>query len=246
MKNFLLAFLLFASHFIVAQPTNKPVTEPAMLLVMGGAFKMGSDTDLKNERPAHIVSLNSFYMSMYEITQSIWQVVMAGNPSYFKTCAYCPVEEVTPEQVDTFIAKLNLITGKHYRLPTEAEWEYAAIGGRKKRGYKYPGSDSLEEVAWIKGNAAEKTHPVGEKKPNELGLYDMAGNVWELCSDWWSADYYSHSPESDPRNDAKALFRVVRGGSWRSEAERCYSKARNRNVYDHTKQNCGFRLVLDK
>ncbi len=246
MKNILFTFLLFITGLVSAQQNNKGVTEPVMLLVFGGTFQMGSTTGVKSERPEHTVTLNSFRMSMYETTQSLWIEVMGENPSFFKTCTYCPVEEVTPAQVDTFIIKLNKLTGKHYRLPTEAEWEYVATGARKSRGYRYPGSDTLQQVAWMKDNAVEKTHPVGQKKPNELGFYDMAGNVWELCSDWWNPAYYKHSPSENPRNDQKDMFRVVRGGSWRSGEERCYSKARNRNVYDHHKQNCGFRLVLDK
>ncbi len=216
-----------------------------MIFVEGGTFNMGSTTGEKNERPVHAVTLNSFYMGKYEVTQQLWQDVMGNNPSFFKGCDSCPVEEAAPEEVDAFLKKLNAITGKHYRLPTEAEWEYAALGGNKSKGYRYPGSDKLEEVAWMKDNAVEKTHAVGLKRPNELGLYDMAGNVWELCADWWDPAFYKKSAAANPVNSKKAVFRVARGGSWRSGEERCYSKARNRNVYDHHKQNCGFRLVMD-
>ena len=184
-------------------------------------------------------------MGKYEVTQALWQSVMGYNPSTFKGCNECPVEEVSPVQVDSFIQKLNKLTGKKYRLPTEAEWEYAALGGNKTQGYKYAGSNDLNEVAWDKYNADNKTHPVGLKKPNELGLYDMSGNAWELCSDWYDEDYYKHSPTDNPRNDKRAEYRVVRGGSWRSGEERCYSRARNRNIKDHHKSNGGFRLVLD-
>lgn len=206
---------------------------------------MGSTTGVKNERPVHKVRLKSFYISKYEVTQQLWQSVMGSNPSYFSTCSNCPVEEATPDEVDAFIGKLNSLSVKHYRLPTEAEWEYAAMGGKQSKGYRYPGSDNLTEVAWMKDNAEEKTHPVGLKKPNELGIYDMAGNVWELCSDWWEPAFYKRSAADNPGNDRKAIFRVVRGGSWRSGEERCYTTARNRNVYDHHKQNCGVRLVMD-
>lgn len=226
------------------------IGEPEMVLVAGGSFEYGSNTGEKNEQPAHTVTLDSFYIGKYEVTQALWFGVMGENPSHFIfNCHQCdeyPVEEVTPAQIDTFLVYLSKITGKHYRLPTEAEWEYAAMGGNKSKGYRYPGSDSLYNVAWMKDNALNKSHPVGMKKPNELFLYDMAGNVWELCQDWWNPAYYKKSPSANPCNRKKALFRVVRGGSWRSGAERCYNKARNRNVYDHHKQNCGFRVALSK
>ena len=245
-------FLGMMAVLVAAQPTEvslkagaSAAIEFAMIKVEGGTFEMGSNKGVKNERPPHRVLVNGFYISKYEVTQREWQQVMGSNPSYFKGCDSCPVEEVSPEQVDMFLLKLNKLTGKNYRLPTEAEWEYASQGGNKTNGYRYSGSDSLEEVGWIAGNAGNKTHPVGQKKPNELGLYDMSGNVWELCSDWWDPTYYKRSVATNPRNDKKAIFRVVRGGSWRSEEYRCYSKARNRNVYDHHKQNGGLRLVLD-
>lgn len=235
--------LLFLLH--ISSVAQTAITEPEMIWVEGGTFEMGSNTGVKNERPPHTVTIGSFYMGKFEVTQSLWQQVMGSNPSYFKGCNAYPVEEVTPQQIDGFIQKLNQLTGKKYRLPTEAEWEYAALGGKYTKGYRYPGSNDLLEVGWVRDNAGEKTHPVGLKKPNELGLYDMAGNVWELCSDWWNPGFYRISNSNNPRNDKKATFRVARGGSWRSGEERCYSKARNRNIADHHKQNGGLRLVLD-
>jgi len=225
---------------------DSAILMPAMVLVEGGAFKMGSNDGLKNERPVHNITLRSFYIGRYEVTQALWKKVMGSNCAHFAGCDNCPEEEVTPEQIQLFLTKLNQQTGKHYRLPTEAEWEYAASGGNKSKGYKYSGSDSLGEVAWYEDNSGNKTHPVGQKKPNEIGIYDMSGNVWELCGDWFDSHYYSKSPATNPLNDKKTAHRVVRGGSWRSPKERCYSKARNRNINDHHKQNGGFRLALDE
>jgi sulfatase modifying factor 1 len=244
-KTFNSALLVFLSAFI-ALNAQTIISEPEMIFVEGGSFEMGSKNGEPNEKPPHKINVNSFHIGKFEVTQKLWQQVMGSNPSYFQNCDDCPVEEVTPPQIDEFIAKLNQLTGKKYRLPTEAEWEYAALGGRQSKGYRYPGSDSLFEVGWTRDNAESKTYKVGLKKPNELGLYDMAGNVWELCSDWWDPAYYKKSKADNPRNDKKAIFRAARGGSWRSGEERCYSKARNRNVPDHHKQNGGFRLVLEK
>lgn len=238
-------FCLITTAYAQVSVSNDTV-QSEMVWVEGGSFEMGSNAGEKNEQPTHTVLLNDYYIGKHEVTQALWRKVMGDNPSYFKDCEECPVEEVSPERVEDFLNKLNQRTGKRYCLPTEAEWEYAALGGNKSKGYRYSGSDSLFEVGWIKDIAEERTHPVGRKQPNELGLYDMSGNVWELCRDWWDAGYYKQSPNANPVNDKKALFKVVRGGSWRSEEDRCYSKARNRNVYDHHKQNCGFRLVLDK
>ncbi len=234
---------------------NPPITPaPAgtdfaidMVHVEGGTFTMGSNTGEKNERPAHAVTLSTFYIAKYEVTQSLWLAVMGSNPSHFTNCDQCPVEEVTTAEVDAFITKLNTLTGKHYRLPTEAEWEYAAMGGNKSKGYYFAGTDSLFAAGWTRDNADNKTHPVGEKLPNELGLYDMAGNVWELCADWWNPAYYKKSPAANPCNTTPAALRVTRGGSWRSGPERCYNKARNRNIYDHyNKENFGCRLAEDE
>lgn len=218
-----------------------------MVPVKGGTYQMGSTTGEKNERPVHAVTVKSFDMSKYEVTQRLWAQVMGDTPSHHRNCPDCPVESVTPERIGQFIVKLNQMTERQYRLPTEAEWEYAALGGDQSKGYRYPGSNNLNEVAWYRPNAGDTTHPVGMKKPNELGLYDMAGNAWELCADYYDPGFYSVGPSVNPRNDKPAPFRLLRGGSWRSAENRCYSKARNRNIYDHYHyNNGGFRLVLDK
>jgi sulfatase modifying factor 1 len=234
-------FLIISTQVL----SQKAWIEPSMILVEGGIFQMGMTGGLKKEGPAHTVALKRFYIGKYEVSQNFWQSVMGNDPATFKGCGECPVEQVSPEQIDTFLVQLKKVSGKNYRLPTEAEWEYAAMGGNKSKGYKYSGSNDLREVAWYKNNADNKTHIAGQKKPNELGIYDMSGNVWELCSDWYDADFYKKSGKTNPRNDKKARYRVLRGGSWRSGEERCYSKARNRNINDHRKSNGGLRLVLD-
>jgi formylglycine-generating enzyme required for sulfatase activity len=144
-----------------------------------------------------------------------------------------------------FLSKLNQLSGKHYRLPTEAEWEFAASGGKESKNYTYSGSNNLEEAAWFAFNSDMITHPVGLKKPNELGLYDMSGNVWELCSDWYSKSFYKISPVDNPNNTTKSSNHVVRGGSWRSGEERCRVRSRNKDIRDHHISNCGFRLVME-
>ena len=243
MKHMVISLLMLIRLALHAQGQSIDIP---MVWVEGGTYLMGDSKGLKNEMPAHPVTLSSFYIGKYEVTQTIWQKVMGYNPSTYQGCPDCPVEQVSPEMVDSFLVKLNQLTGKSYRLPTEAEWEYAALGGKLSKGYRYSGSDTLSEVGWVKSNADGKTHPIGLKKPNELGIYDMSGNVWELCSDWYDPDFYSRSSSVNPRNDTKAQYRLLRGGSWRSGEERCYSKARNRNIRDHRIGNGGFRLVLDK
>ena len=244
MKDLLLALLLFIGSNIFSQDIKGP--EPVMVLVDSGTFTMGSNDSLQNERPAHQVTLKAFYMGKYEITQYQWRSVMGSNPSGFKGCDDCPVENINWKSIQQYLTKLNKQTGKNYRLPTEAEWEYAANGGTKSKGYRYSGGNDPAEVGWYKPNAESKTHPVGLKKPNELGIYDMMGNVWELCSDWFAPNYYKHSPANSPQNTSLSLYHVSRGGSWRSGTERCYNKARNRNIKDHHISNGGIRLALDK
>jgi formylglycine-generating enzyme required for sulfatase activity len=192
-----------------------------MVYVQGGTFTMGCTSEQVNdcydwEKPSHQVTLSSFYINKYEVTQALWSAVMGSNPSGFSGCDQCPVEQVSWNAVQEFIKKLNSMTGKNYRLPTEAEWEYAARGGRSSRGYKFSGSNNPGQVAWFNDNGSEKTHPVGQKQANELGLYDMSGNVWEWCSDWYE-DYNSQS-QTDPKGPSSGSGRVGRGGGWDDES----------------------------
>ena len=187
-----------------------------MIRVEAGTFTMGATTEMKDpwddEKPTHQVTLtNDYYIGKYEVTQALWKAVMGKNPSNFKG-DNLPVEEVSWNDCQKFISKLNSITGKTFRLPTEAEWEYAARGGKKSRGYQYSGSNNLSDVAWYTDNSGSKTHTVGSKQANELGIYDMSGNVYEWCQDWKGS--YSSSSQVNPTGDNSGSIRVNRGGSW--------------------------------
>ena len=217
-----------------------------MVRIEGGTFTMGATSEqgsdaYKDEKPAHQVTLSSFSIGKYEVTQEEWQAVMGSNPSNFKG-AKRPVEKVSWNDCQEFIRKLNQMTGKRFRLPTEAEWEYAARGGNRSNGYKYSGSDNLGSVAWYDGNSGSETHPVGQKSPNELGLYDMSGNVWEWCQDWFGS--YSSSSQTNPTGPSSGSYRVSRGGSWFSIARSCRSSYRGRSAPSFSDNNLGLRLAL--
>ncbi len=195
-----------------------PIKAIEFVLVKGGCFQMG-DTfgdGQADEKPVHSVCVDDFYMGKYEITQGQWQSVMGNNPSYFKNCGEkCPVEQVNWNDIQEFINKLNAKTGKKYRLPTEAEWEYAARSGGKKEKYAGTSSDAeLGKYAWYSGNSGGSTHLSGQKQPNGLGLYDMTGNVWEWCQDSYGETYYSQSPRKNPAGPPSGIRRVLRGGAW--------------------------------
>ena len=214
--------------------------------VAGGTFSMGCTSEQGGdcygaEKPAHSVTLSDYYIGETEVTQALWRAVMGSNPSYNKG-DNLPVENVSWDDCQTFISKLNQLTGRNFRLPTEAEWEYAARGGSKSRGYKYAGSNNISDVAWYDGNSGSKTHPVKGKRPNELGLYDMSGNVWEWCSDWYG-DYSGYS-QTNPQGPSTGSHRLLRGGSWYYGARFC--RVANRNYYapDYRYFNIGFRLVF--
>jgi formylglycine-generating enzyme required for sulfatase activity len=189
---------------------------PEMVLVRGGSFKMGSTRGGYDEMPVHDVFLNDFYIGRYEVTQAEWYSIMKKDTTdrYFAGCDSCPVERVTWWHVQEFISRLNELTGLDYRLPTEAEWEYAAKGGAISRGYRFSGSNYADSVAWTDGNAGNRVHPGGKKKPNELGICDMSGNVCEWCSDCYSPGYYEVSPVNNPAGPDFGEKRVIRGGCW--------------------------------
>ena len=217
-----------------------------MIRVEGGTFTMGATSEqgsdaYDNEKPAHQVTLSSYYIGETEVTQALWQAVMGSNPSYFKG-ENRPVEKVSWDDCKTFISKLNSLTGRNFRLPTEAEWEFAARGGNKSQGYKYSGSNSLGNVAWYGDNSGGETHPVKTKSPNELGIYDMNGNVWEWCQDRYGS--YSSSSQRDPAGPSSGSFRVNRGGSWRHIAGDCRVSRRNFYSPGSRGSNLGLRLVL--
>ncbi len=214
-----------------------------MVFVEGGTFQMGSNDGEAREKPVHSVTLSDFYIGKYEVTQKQWRVVMGNNPSYFSGCDNHPVEQVSWDDVQEFIKRLNQKTGNNYRLPTEAEWEYAARGGNKSNEYIYSGSNSVGDVAWYNGNSGLKTHPVGQKQSNELGLSDMSGNVFEWCSDWWS-EYYQSSATSNPKGPSSGSDRVFRGGSWGIGAQYCRTSIRRSCLPEGRSDFLGFRLVL--
>jgi formylglycine-generating enzyme required for sulfatase activity len=217
-----------------------------MVYVEGGTFTMGATSEqgsdaYSDERPTHSVTVSDFYIGKYEVTQAQWRAVMGSNPSYF-TGDNLPVKQVSWDDIQEFITKLNTMTGKTFRLPTEAEWEYAARGGNKSKGYKYSGSNTLDNVAWYTNNSGGKTHPVGQKQPNELGLYDMSGNVWEWCQDWYGS--YSSSSQTNPTGPSSGSCRVLRGGSWDRNARRCRVSYRDGRTFpDYRSYDSGFRLA---
>ena len=219
-----------------------------MVKVEAGSFNMGATPEMQApyevEKPVHRVTLtNNYYIGKYEVTQALWQAVMGSNPSYFKGDDL-PVEQVSWNDCQDFISKLNAMTGKRFRLPSEAEWEYAARGGKKSRGYQYSGSNTLGDVAWYEGNSGSKTHAVGTKQPNELGIYDMTGNVYEWCQDWYGS--YSSSPQTNPIGAVSGSSRVDRGGSWFFTAKHCRSSYRFNLTPGYRLNFLGLRLVLSE
>ena len=222
--------------------------KPELVFVKGGCFQMG-DTfggGENDEKPVHEFCVDDFYLGKYEVTQGQWKEVMGSNPSYFKDCGDdCPVEWVSWNDIQMFISKVNYQSGEKYRLPTEAEWEYAASSGGKKE--KWAGTSDEKELGdyvWYEGNSLNKTHPVGQKKPNGLGIYDMSGNVWEWCSDWYREKNYSESTRNNPQLPSSSSSRVLRGGSWGSLAQDSRVADRGRGLPGSRGDMVGFRVVV--
>ncbi len=248
-----------------------------MTQVGGGNFDLGSDDEATDRKPAHTVTVKDFSIGTYEVTQEQWKLVMGNNPSLY-ICEECPVTNISFADVQSFIEKLNTMTGKHYRLPTEAEWEYAARGGQKERlikstpnvakggvnellvpndgirrvpdkeltGKKYSGKKLPQDVAWYARNSKDHIHPTGRKKSNELGIYDMSGNVEEWCADFYGKDYGSKQAVSNPQGPAGGNAHVVRGGSWSSSPSEITVTRRAAYVPKTKNNSLGFRVAMDK
>ena len=257
-KKLLLLALLLSFSSISAQiwtPSNGSVctftvngVSFKMVYVEGGSFMMGATPEqgskaLDVEKPSHRVTLSNYMIGQTEVTQSLWQAVMGTNPSYFKGNLQRPVEQVSWNDCQTFISKLNTLTGQRFRLPTEAEWEYAARGGSGSMGYMYSGSNTIGDVAWYEDNSSRTTHPVGTKQFNELGIYDMSGNVWEWCQDNWSYSYSSGS-QTNPTGPSSGLNRVRRSGGCYNFARLCRVSNRFFGSTSFEDENTGLRLAL--
>jgi formylglycine-generating enzyme required for sulfatase activity len=252
-------------------PENKPEPQDKfvsidipLVYVSGGTFTMGCTAEqgkdcTKNEKPEHEVTVDGFYIGKYEVTQAQWKAVTGSNPSKFKG-DNLPVVVVSWDDIvgtsgdymtinsikyyaNGFIYKLNKLTGKQYRLPTEAEWEYAARGGADSQGYKYSGSNTLSNVAWYEDNSDHKTHPVGTKSANELGIYDMSGNVCEWCSDWYGKYSYSYNSQTNPTGPATGSRRVIRGGGLAHKGRSCRVSNREYLSPGFRVNYLGFRLA---
>ena len=228
--------------FTVNGASFEMVYVEAGTFIMGCTSEQGSDTSVI-EKPAHLVNITKdYYIGKFEVTQALWQTVMGNNPSRFKGDSL-PVEQVSWYDAQEFCAELSRMTGHRFSLPTEAEWEYAARGGKKSTKAKYSGSSGVSNVAWYKDNSGEQTHPVGRLHPNELGIYDMSGNVYEMCLDWYGR--YSSVSQTDPKGSGSGDEGVVvRGGSWYGSAYPCRISYRCGIVPDGGDRGIGFRVVL--
>jgi formylglycine-generating enzyme required for sulfatase activity len=214
-----------------------------MVPLDAGSFVMGYESGYSNEKPLHKVTLDAYYIAKYEVSQELWQLVTGKNPAHFKDCTDCPVEMISYEDALIFIDRLNQLSGQSFRLPTEAEWEFAAKGGSTKKKTRYSGSNKIDEVAWYSRNAGERPHPVGLKLPNALGIFDMSGNVFEWTSDWMGR--YKNADQVNPRGARKGKTKVVRGGCWYDTNEGCRVHCRV-EVDPSEKNGClGLRLAHD-
>ena len=232
-----------------AEKARQAEFELPMVHVQGGTFRMGCTEEQSrcddDEKPDHLVRVDSFEIGQYEVTQDLWEAVMGENPSFFGHCSRCPVEHVSWDDVKIFLKKLNTLTEERYgfRLPTEAEWEYAARGGPQGKGYEYAGSDAPGLVAWYEEHSGSKTHPVGQKEPNELGLYDLSGNVWEWVQDCWNDSYDGAPGDGRAWETEECSMRVLRGGSWIDVPGYLRSADRIRFDSGYRSDDFGFRVA---
>ncbi len=228
-----------------------------MVFVKGGDLELGcvaerDDSCKAKEVPSHNVTLTDFYIGETEVTQAQWMAVMGrdNNPSYWKGNTL-PVERVSWMECHRFIVRLNkylaseLPEGYHFALPSEAQWEYAARGGLKSAGVRYAGSNDLKQIAWFYDNSSQRTHDVRIKTANELGIFDMSGNVWEWCEDWYDEDFYAENTDwHNPMNNQETSYRVQRGGSWNYAASYSRCATRDRGSIHSRYEDCGFRVAL--
>lgn len=217
-----------------------------MVRVDGGTFLMGATGDLSDgawddETPVHSVSLDTYYIGKTEVTQALWKAVMGSNPSAFKG-DNMPVQCVSWYDCQAFISRLNTLTGKRFYLPTEAQWEFACRGGNKSRGYLFSGSNSIGDVAWYFDNGNSRPHPVAAKAPNDLGIYDMTGNLMEWCADW--VGDYEAGMQRNPQGPSTGEYRICRGGSWRNNARKSRVSYRSNEIPSNSDNGLGFRLAL--
>lgn len=229
-----------------------------MTYIKGGSFTMGATSEHRTEAfddelPTHQVTLKSFYMAQTEVTQSLWKAVMGESCTPTADTMrrwneknglgdYYPAYYVSWDDCKSFIARLNSVTGERFSMPTEAQWEYAARGGKFRKSFRYSGGDTIDEVAWYYNNSGNALHPVASKYPNSLGLYDMTGSVWEWCSDWYAP--YQGSSQTNPAGPSSGEERVNRGGGWKDFQRSCHISTRSANSPDESYPDLGLRLVL--
>ena len=242
-----IVMVLLGSFVLAAQEPTRNILDIPMVQIEGGTFEMGGietygEQCYPDEFPKHTVTVDDYYIGQFEVTQELYKFVMGYNPSHFVGDSL-PVDNISWVDAKTFIHELNKMTGKQYRLPTEAEWEFAARGGRWSQDLNYSGSDDLNAVGWCDGNSGRRTHAVGTKAPNELDIYDMCGNVYEWCQDRYAI--YKADPQTNPQGPDFGKARVMRGGSWRSEARNCRNTYRSSEDYEARILNCGLRLAMD-
>lgn len=258
MKTLHIKITLFSllSILFLAPVQAQNTTYPEMILVQGGTFNMG-DSEMEgkeNEQPVHEVTVSTISIGKYPITRGQYRAYcnatgksMPETPDGWPVADHHPIVNVSWHDAVGYTEWLSDKMDKNYRLPTEAEWEYAARGGNQSKGYKYAGSRSLDAVGWYGlRSTLNVAQAVGGKRPNELGIYDMSGNVWEWCRDWYGGDYYANSPKDNPRGPASGSARVLRGGSWSDSAARCRVALRGGNVPSARGVNSGFRVVLSQ